>query len=139
MIKVFLKNISAQGYELQKRIELKDIDFEDQSCKCVSPWEVSAQLERSNGAVLANVEVDGAYEFVCARCLEKIKSQRHDNFKLCFTVSPTTEFIELGDDIRQEMIMMLSSVVLCKQDCRGLCPHCGVNLNNEKCMCHKKE
>jgi uncharacterized protein len=27
--------------------------------------------------------------------------------------------------------------VICRSDCRGLCPHCGSNLNNEECRCEK--
>ena len=30
-------------------------------------------------------------------------------------------------------------VILCKEDCKGICPDCGVNLNNEDCRCEKGE
>lgn len=46
--------------------------------------------------------------------------------------------IDLQELIREELILFLPSKILCKPDCKGLCPKCGKNLNVEKCDCKKE-
>jgi len=47
--------------------------------------------------------------------------------------------LELGTAIREEMVLSQSPFALCAPDCRGLCPRCGVNLNEETCQCISEE
>ena len=37
------------------------------------------------------------------------------------------------------MLLELPMNLLCSEECRGLCPHCGKNLNREKCACRDEE
>jgi uncharacterized protein len=49
------------------------------------------------------------------------------------------DFVDITDDIRQELVVALTSgIVLCLPNCKGLCPNCGVNLNEERCHCPRK-
>ena len=43
--------------------------------------------------------------------------------------------IDLRPDLEQEIIMALPQQVLCAEACKGLCPVCGCNLNQESCEC----
>ena len=43
--------------------------------------------------------------------------------------------VDLGEPINDAVVMDTPFVVLCKPDCRGLCPVCGANLNVEQCDC----
>src|SRR3990172_8238519 len=43
--------------------------------------------------------------------------------------------IDLGGYLRELIAMSLPIKVLCVQECKGLCPNCGVNLNLEECSC----
>jgi uncharacterized protein len=38
--------------------------------------------------------------------------------------------------IREQMILALPTRPLCQEDCRGLCPRCGANLNERDCGCN---
>ncbi|MFH0794844.1 MAG: DUF177 domain-containing protein [bacterium] len=49
------------------------------------------------------------------------------------------EFIEPIKDIRELILIELPTHPLCKQDCRGLCPSCGVNKNDKNCSCSTEE
>lgn len=40
--------------------------------------------------------------------------------------------------IEDQLLLDLPFQTLCKDDCQGLCPHCGVNLNQNSCQCHKE-
>jgi uncharacterized protein len=43
--------------------------------------------------------------------------------------------IDLGEMVREQLILNLSMKRLCREDCRGLCPNCGVNRNTTVCAC----
>lgn len=45
--------------------------------------------------------------------------------------------IDVSEAIMAAVLMETPFVVLCKEDCKGLCPTCGANLNTETCNCDK--
>jgi uncharacterized protein len=45
------------------------------------------------------------------------------------------EVLDLGDIIREQFFLALPMKPLCRQDCQGLCPVCGLNRNRESCAC----
>ena len=48
-----------------------------------------------------------------------------------------SEEIDLYELLREDIILNLPMIHLCKPDCKGLCSQCGANLNYEKCSCNK--
>ncbi len=46
--------------------------------------------------------------------------------------------VDLAEPIADAIVMDTPFVVLCKPDCKGLCPHCGCNLNEETCDCAER-
>jgi uncharacterized protein len=47
--------------------------------------------------------------------------------------------VELGPLIQEEMLLAMPTRALCREDCRGLCPRCGVNLNQVQCACSEPQ
>jgi hypothetical protein len=45
------------------------------------------------------------------------------------------EGLFLADVLAEQVLLALPMKAICRSDCRGLCPQCGVNLNNEECRC----
>ena len=74
------------------------------------------------------------YESFCGRCLEEIKQDWASEFTLIFDVDKGQDFLEMDEDIRQELVLNLPARILCREDCKGLCIDCGVNLNKQKCQ-----
>jgi len=48
------------------------------------------------------------------------------------------EGIELDDLVKEEVLLALPGHVLCRPDCRGLCPVCGIDKNEKNCECDTK-
>ena len=100
-------------------------------------------------------EVGTALELACARCLEPVVEQVERSFDLLYRplgvdagqkeLSVTTteaevsyyqgEGLLLEDAVREQVLLALPLKVICREDCKGLCPHCGKNLNTEQCSC----
>src|ERR1700683_5209006 len=45
------------------------------------------------------------------------------------------EGLLLEDAVREQVLLAVPLKVICREDCKGLCPHCGTNLNLEQCSC----
>jgi uncharacterized protein len=46
--------------------------------------------------------------------------------------------IDLGEVVREQLYLALPMKPLCREDCKGLCPVCGVNRNRETCTCQQE-
>jgi len=67
-----------------------------------------------------------------------LKETRHvveQSFTKSYKDSEAGEWLEIDEDIRQEILLNFPMKVLCKQDCKGQCPVCGVDLNYKNCSC----
>ena len=94
-------------------------------------------------------------ELQCARCLEPVKQDVARKFELLYRplgadagrdeLSVTDAEAEIGyykgvgilleDVLREQVLLALPLKITCRDDCKGLCPHCGKNLNQEQCSC----
>lgn len=99
--------------------------------------------------------------FYCSRCLVEYKTPIQSSFSLTYVkelpeiegegedleISPedmglmlySGESIDLREAVQQEVVMALPLRPLCATDCKGLCPKCGANLNQEVCSCDKND
>ena len=93
-----------------------------------------------------------AFSFLnrCDRCLEKIEDFHNPAFKLWLTSNtdlirdenmdvilfPNSMSVINLKNVFQDFIILEDPMkYLCKNDCKGLCQHCGLNLNNNSCNC----
>ena len=94
-------------------------------------------------------------ELQCARCLEPVPQDVKREFELLYRplgtdagkdeLSVTDAEAEIGyyqgeglaleDVLREQILLALPLKVTCRADCKGLCPQCGKNLNQEQCSC----
>lgn len=80
------------------------------------------------------------FDAVCCRCGGDFDfTTTVDDFTASFEVNEKTEFVDLTDELRQSIILALPSYPICRQDCRGVCPTCGKNLNEGPCTCQHAE
>lgn len=76
----------------------------------------------------------------CSRCLETFLYPLEIQFSSQLLLTETNgKILDISQEIRQQIILNLPLKPLCQNNCQGLCPQCGQNLNFEKCNCLKKE
>jgi len=136
-MKISLRQIGNNGLEFCETVNAAHLDLPPEIVDCVGPLTVSAFFQRAGAELLAECEVTGRYRVLCSRCLKEFEIEKTDRFDLAFDITPATEFIEFSDDIRQELMLAANVKSLCKEDCKGICAHCGADLNNETCTCKK--
>lgn len=113
------------------------------------------QLLHVAGGVLVQGLLRAEVPFSCARCLEPVPTPLLVELEEIFvsTVDVLTghalvmeeedralwiddhHILNLSEVLRQAVMVSAPMHVLCRPDCRGLCPTCGENLNTGSCLC----
>ncbi|MGI8824643.1 MAG: DUF177 domain-containing protein [Chloroflexota bacterium] len=57
---------------------------------------------------------------------------------MAFPIS-SNHTIDLTEALRQDLLLAVELVPLCNDECKGLCPSCGVNRNRERCACSAEQ
>lgn len=110
---------------------------------------ISVRGEVSNraGVVTLSVQVSFPLRVACDRCLEEFTRQYDYTFTHTLVRQLQDEWqdyilvedgmLDLEELILSDILLELPTKLLCKEDCKGLCPHCGCNLNHQSCDCNK--
>jgi uncharacterized protein len=158
-----IKELELHPVEFAERFEPGVIDL-GSDYRQISPIESSGRadlVEEHHGKhkVIQDIRVKGqlttSLESNCARCLEPITQDVKREFDLLYRpqgsdagrdeISVTDaeaeisyyegEGLLLEDVVREQILLAVPLKLTCREDCKGLCPHCGTNLNQEKCSC----
>lgn len=116
---------------------------------------VEGTVTRMGARLLLNADVSGTVRLRCSRCIELFDMPIETALDIIFyrgevprdvdedDIVPVTEADEGGYDIlphvREAVILELPMRFLCSEDCKGLCPRCGANLNRGPCGCAQVE
>lgn len=139
--------------------ETLQIDLDEESVRLVDAVRIWGNLHKG----IAQVDIDGKVsaniEIECSRCLSPIKSTLEVAFKVAYVEEDNYtkekdselhgedldvaiydgEKIDLTELAREQILLNLPTQTFCREDCQGLCPKCGANLNQKQCDCETKE
>lgn len=108
-----------------------------------SPVRGEVDLLRTDRGILVTGTLETEAKAVCSRCLGSFDQPLTINIEEeylvkaeggAFTISEDQE-IGLTEVVRQYSLLAFPMKPLCRQDCAGLCPWCGYNLNLGPCGC----
>jgi uncharacterized protein len=129
-----------------------------------TPLKVSGRAEllrenRGAGEIVEDIRLVGSFstqvEIRCARCLDPVGHAVREDFDLIYrplgvdavgdersiSLAETEigyyqgEGMLLEDVVKEQLLLALPVKQVCSRECKGLCPHCGGNLNLESCNC----
>jgi uncharacterized protein len=132
---------------------------DDQILGLDGPLHVRVKVSKAADKFLVQGTIRGGIRIRCDRCLEpfhkKVESQLHVTLVVPREGSDQEEIelldedmevdfvkgdaVDLSDVIREQIYLSLPMRSICKENCRGLCPVCGANLNETSCPCRKAE
>ncbi|MDO5377323.1 MAG: DUF177 domain-containing protein [Clostridia bacterium] len=116
----------------------------------VRPVSFSGTYMLADETVIVRGVARAAIESPCARCLKPTVTEVSAEVSEAFIRDKgqerepgedgylyTGHVLELDDAVRTALLLELPSRILCREDCRGLCPQCGADLNVHECSCQK--
>lgn len=131
-MKVKLSDIPEEGLELTEFFDPAERNLQTQQLSFTAPVHVSALFHKERDTVLVTASAEGSMDLVCDRCLNRFPERYQGHFDLDYSVKGKVT-LDVTDDIRQEILLSYPLRQICREDCLGLCPRCGANLNEGLC------
>lgn len=148
-----IKNIFGQTIHIDVKEHASRLSMEDEGIRLVGPLAFSGQVENMGDRLYVMGKVHATVELSCSRCAETITLEVNAPFSEMF--SNHKEVVEMGSEeeisffegdlidiashIARAILLELPMKALCREECKGLCPECGVNLNLGECQCGEQD
>lgn len=136
-----------------------ELIFEDDRVRLCGPPEVSGQLVLRGKRVLLQGRLVAQAEVDCDRCLRVVDLAVESQFSLQYLTRveyESSQAVELEDEdmtvsvfdgevididelVREQVLLAIPERNLCREDCKGLCPTCGIDRNLSDCGCESAE
>lgn len=152
VLRINISNLPEGIHQRSLEAKAEEVGLDNRFSKAVI---VNATLEKTNRQLYLKAECKTSGTFICDRCLEEFEKEVVASYHLMYVteervveglnedevhvITPETNTIDLGEDVRQFIVLALPQKVLCKEDCAGLCPICGINRNKSSCDCRDEE
>ena len=126
-------------------LDLSDYDFYG-NCPFAEPIHVSGQVKNHAGLLVMSGKAVTTLHVICDRCgkrftrpmevdfehqlADHLEDEENDDYILL-----NATVLDAGDAVTDDMVYGMDSSNLCKEDCKGRCFRCGVDLNEGECTC----
>ncbi len=146
---------------LQGSLAPGELDLPEHGIRQIELLVWSGFLERNNSEYRLSGEVVTVVEMECVRCLDPVRESVRREFDLLFQHRESLIYAEheelallqsdtrisfltgselpLNELMREQVLLALPMKPLCRSECPGLCPVCGIHLNNDSCECSLQE
>ncbi|MFC5471946.1 YceD family protein [Cohnella suwonensis] len=135
-------------------LDLTELFRDNPEFKPLKPVEFDLTAQATENRILVTGQLACEVRMQCSRCLELFDEAMNVPFEEHFRVVDDEEAMESEDDeavpvkeeridlmpfVAEEFVVQLPFAPLCKEDCKGLCPECGKNLNEQSCGCNTEK
>ena len=144
------KIINAPGERMPFRFELdlSDVDFGG-LYPVQNPVVVTGEVRNTAEMLLLQFTASTTLKSVCDRCLKPFDQEKTVTAEFLLAEELENEendeiilledgCVDAGELARSTFILEMDAKTLCSEDCKGICPGCGVNLNQGSCSCKKE-
>ena len=138
---------------VKESLELEPRKYNGELVEFLTPVRVEGELRHVGGWI---IEFKGTLDFdvrmACGRCTRPTDLPLHSDMVQRYIADRQEnesgdedvevyfdEVIDLSDLIYSEISLAIPMKVLCREDCKGLCPHCGKDLNEGPCDCSQED
>ncbi len=151
-MKIYLLHLEDGVHHLKKQIKAGAMHFYREEVY-PNDIDVSVELNKFQKNISCQVELTTRAHYICDRCLSEYSKDYRENFTVLFhlgqkdfeteeedviLLSEEQQEIDLTPYIQENLILSVPMKMLCKEDCKGICPGCGADLNHEPCTCPEK-
>lgn len=157
-MKIYLKELSEGVNQFNFDNSASELNLEETEIIYLTPIFTQLQIVKDSETLFLTGTVSTTVRMKCARCLESFQADLQSEFELIFCTRAVTgekpeielskedlitfeykeEVIDLHDRVRETLLLAIPIKPLCSEECKGLCPICGQDLNKGECGCRQK-
>ncbi|MDX2192811.1 MAG: DUF177 domain-containing protein [Gemmatimonadales bacterium] len=149
MLLVDVREVLQGPVEVAAALPPDDGVFEGLDLQLVGPLAVDGRLQATgDGEFFWRGNLRGVVRGECRRCLAEVTAPVEAEVEALFSadpealddpsvypLAPHAARIDVGQAVREELVLAAPAWMLCRDDCAGLCPRCGSDLNAGPCGC----
>ena len=158
MLLIDVSQIPPEGMEVDSPLEPGEVHLEgEQSFALQAGGRLRCRVDRGDDQTIhVRGQLGASLGLECGRCLEPFalaveqeldlfylphrdESEEEDEVELADRDMVVTYYsgdrLDLGEVIREQLLLSLPMKRLCREACQGLCPSCGINRNTATCSC----
>ena len=126
-----IQDIPDEGMPVSGEIPFAQLDIADEELvRCPHPLRFQLRISPIGTGILVRGSVDTELLMTCDRCLADVAVPIADP-DVCHHLEDVEGLVvDLTEDIREDILLVFPQSCLCQDECLGLCPTCGANLND---------
>jgi len=148
-MKIRIDHLYEGEHRLESRLEPEALDLD--TAGFVEPIDVHILWDRRGNQVCMQFQVSTCQQAQCDRCLDDVRITLTGQVGIVVqfrdtvppdmddpdyrVVLPSDVEIDFTVDLRDAIMLAVPAKILCREDCKGLCPQCGQNWNHGDCDC----
>ncbi len=146
MLSFDIRSLDSHAAVVDEELSANDAVWEENDPKPINAVHVTGRLSAAGpGRFYWHGRIEGDVALECSRCLNAAQAHVSDETHIIYADSEDEETegddpdvyrldgnaqdIDLREAIREEWLLAAPSFALCREDCKGFCPRCGVDLN----------
>ena len=153
MLSFPIREAAAKAARVEGALGPDDPVWEEGDPRPAAPIEVSGRLSPAGAErFYLNAKLRAPVALECRRCLNEAEGNVDEEVQAVFapeddtdvsdpdvfTYDPGAREIDIRPAIRELWLLAVPQYALCRQECKGLCPNCGRDLNTDSCECEPR-
>jgi uncharacterized protein len=158
-MRIELENLEGSKGEFAHVYQPEDLNPVDERVKLSGPATVTGKIRLSRNEVFVNGHVETRAQVECERCLKPVELPVSADFELEYITDSEYESsaadelteaemsvsvidgqaIDVDEIVKEQILLAVPTRMLCREDCKGICPQCGSDRNLGECACVTKE
>lgn len=154
-MRIELENLEGGRGDFAHVYQPEDLNPVDERIRLVEPATVKGKTRLAGNEVFVNGHIDTRAQVECDRCLQPIELPVNTDFELEYI--PDSEYesgsaaelteaemsvsvfdgeaIDVDAIVKEQILLAVPTRMLCREDCKGICPQCGIDRNTRECSC----
>ncbi len=158
-MRIELVNLERGRGEFAHVYQPEELGSFDERVSLIEPVAVHGTVRLAGTEVFVNGHIKTRAAVECDRCLKQVELPVDAHFELEYVTGPTYESsaaaeltedvmsvsvfdgdaIDVDEIVKEQILLAVPTRTLCRPDCKGICPNCGINKNTGDCACETKE
>ena len=154
-MRIELENLEGGKGDFAHVYNPDELNPVDERVKLSAAAEVNGKIRLAGNEVFVNGHVDARAQVECDRCLKPVEVPVNADFELEYisgseyetsAAAELTEAemsvsvfdgkaIDVDEIVKEQILLTVPTRMLCREDCKGICPECGTDRNTGECSC----
>ena len=141
MIRIETSQIGENGYTVEGEEPGDLLDLaRDPVARSLGPIRYELTVEAAGAELVVRGWAETELRLRCSRCAQFFSTTaRVSSFLHAYESAEHPEFLDVSDDVREDLLLEIPGFPLCQAGCKGLCARCGQDLNEGACGCVPSE